>query len=79
MKRKKVLSQFPVNLPVDPQQLPRKQQQGMGPGGTCVCPKCNHKLPHVTGIACASIQCPNCNSSFMIRDIITDVVSRVVE
>ena len=38
-----------------------------GPGGTCVCPKCGHKVPHDTAEPCMDMQCPNCGAG-MIRE-----------
>jgi len=35
--------------------------QGQGPEGYCVCPKCNYKIPHIKGIPCSTMKCPNCN------------------
>lgn len=38
-----------------------------GPGGNCVCPKCNHKEPHVAGERCLDKICPECGTK-MIRE-----------
>jgi hypothetical protein len=38
-----------------------------GPGGNCVCPKCNHKEPHVAGQRCLDTVCPECGTK-MIRE-----------
>jgi len=35
---------------------------GSGPGGYCVCPKCNTKVEHETGIPCYSMKCPKCGT-----------------
>jgi hypothetical protein len=40
---------------------------GSGPAGNCVCPKCGHKEPHVTGQRCVDQVCPNCGTK-MIRE-----------
>ncbi len=36
-------------------------EQGRGPGGECVCPKCGYRAAHQSGIPCSTIKCPNCN------------------
>jgi len=42
--------------------------KGIGrPGGTCVCPGCGHRVPHVRGVPCAGRQCPVCGAE-MKRD-----------
>ena len=33
-----------------------------GPGGSCVCPNCGHKVPHVVGQPCYQKQCPKCGT-----------------
>jgi len=33
-----------------------------GPGGFCLCPKCNHKEKHDRGVACYKKKCPKCGS-----------------
>lgn len=38
-----------------------KEAVGQGPGGYCVCPRCNYKIPHKRGIPCATLKCPKCN------------------
>jgi DNA-directed RNA polymerase subunit RPC12/RpoP len=40
--------------------------QGLGPGGSCVCPKCGHKISHQPGKPCFELTCPKCGSK-MIR------------
>jgi len=40
---------------------------GSGPAGNCVCPKCGHKEPHVTGQRCIDRACPKCGTK-MIRE-----------
>jgi hypothetical protein len=34
--------------------------QGRGPGGYCVCPRCNYRVEHQPGVPCSSLICPNC-------------------
>ncbi len=38
-----------------------------GPGGNCVCPKCNHKVPHIAGQPCSVRVCPECGTK-MVRE-----------
>jgi len=33
-----------------------------GPGGTCLCPECGYKKPHVAGQPCNMICCPKCGT-----------------
>lgn len=33
---------------------------GSGPGGSCVCPKCGRRVPHIAGQRCADQVCPEC-------------------
>ncbi len=35
--------------------------QRQGPGGYCVCPKCDYKAEHRVGTPCSSLRCPKCN------------------
>ena len=37
-----------------------KEARGMGPGGYCVCPRCNYRVEHKRGVPCASLKCPKC-------------------
>lgn len=37
-----------------------------GPGGACVCPNCQHKLPHQAGVPCSQVKCPKCGT-LMVR------------
>jgi cation diffusion facilitator family transporter len=34
--------------------------EGKGPGGKCVCPKCNYEITHQHGVPCSTLQCPKC-------------------
>ena len=38
-----------------------------GPGGSCVCPKCDYKQPHIPGNPCSQETCPKCGTK-MIRE-----------
>ncbi len=35
---------------------------GLGPSGTCVCPKCGYEMPHQRGIPCYQQKCPKCGT-----------------
>ncbi|MDY1590704.1 MAG: hypothetical protein RBS85_00850 [Methanofastidiosum sp.] len=41
---------------------------GRGPGGTCICTKCDYKESHGRGIPCLDKKCPKCGAT-MIRGI----------
>jgi hypothetical protein len=41
--------------------------RALGPGGSCVCPSCGHRIPHQTGVPCYEVRCPKCGST-MTRD-----------
>ena len=34
-----------------------------GPGGSCICPNCGHKVPHVAGQPCNQKTCPKCGAT----------------
>lgn len=34
-----------------------------GPGGSCVCPNCGGKTPHVPGCPCNQTTCPQCGTA----------------
>ena len=42
-------------------------RHGLGPGGTCLCPKCGARLPHRRGVRCEEERCPQC-SARMLRE-----------
>lgn len=42
-------------------------QAGAGPGGDCICPVCQTKLPHQQGTPCYDMICPNCGKT-MVRE-----------
>lgn len=33
-----------------------------GPGGSCVCPNCDHQVPHAASQPCNAIACPKCGA-----------------
>jgi NAD-dependent SIR2 family protein deacetylase len=39
----------------------------MGAGGFCICPKCEEKIPHRSGIPCQEERCPDCGAK-MLRE-----------
>lgn len=41
--------------------------QGLGSGGSCVCPKCGAKAEHQVGAPCYDIKCPKCGTN-MVRE-----------
>jgi hypothetical protein len=44
-----------------------ERRHEMGPGGHCVCPKCNNETPHVRGTPCQQERCPQCGTK-MLRE-----------
>jgi hypothetical protein len=34
-----------------------------GPGGYCICPNCEHRLPHQVGQPCYERKCPRCGTT----------------
>jgi len=39
-----------------------------GPGGTCICPKCKHEVPHQVGVPCYQMKCPKCGTPMVRGD-----------
>jgi transcription initiation factor IIE alpha subunit len=37
----------------------------MGPGGYCICPKCETRLPHQEGVRCQDARCPQCGAKLL--------------
>ena len=35
---------------------------GLGPGGDCYCPNCQHREPHQRGVPCYNRKCPKCGT-----------------
>jgi len=40
---------------------------GMGPTGSCICPRCDAKIPHRRGTPCQEESCPSCGAK-MLRE-----------
>ncbi len=40
--------------------------QGLGPGGSLICPKCQTTVTHQRGVACNTVPCPSCGT-WMVR------------
>ena len=34
-----------------------------GPGGSCKCPSCGHKIKHTLGTPCFNKKCPKCGTT----------------
>ncbi len=42
-----------------------QNRHNMGGGGNCICPKCDYKVAHKSGIPCQDERCPNCNAKLL--------------
>ena len=40
----------------------RMSGKALGPGGDCICTKCETKAPHPRGIPCYEMNCPKCGA-----------------
>ena len=47
--------------------MSEERRHEMGPGGECVCPKCEEKVPHRRGVPCEEERCPKCGAK-MLRE-----------
>lgn len=43
------------------------RQQGLGPTGFCICPRCEQRIEHQSGVRCQQMQCPQCGCK-MLRE-----------
>jgi hypothetical protein len=37
----------------------------LGPGGSCICPKCETTVPHRDGVRCQDERCPHCGAKML--------------
>ena len=42
----------------------------IGPGGVCKCSKCGAEMPHIAGIPCTEVQCPECGSLMLRKGVL---------
>jgi len=45
----------------------KERRHDMGEGGFCICPKCDEKITHSSGIPCDEERCPKCGAK-MLRE-----------
>jgi transcription initiation factor IIE alpha subunit len=45
----------------------RERLHEMGPGGGCICPKCETRVPHREAVRCQDEPCPKCGAK-MLRE-----------
>lgn len=45
--------------------MPRNPRHEMGAGGYCICPRCNHRTEHRSGVPCQDESCPNCGARLL--------------
>ncbi len=48
--------------------MAHKRKHDMQSGGFCVCPKCNTKVAHQSGVPCIETRCPSCNAVMLRED-----------
>jgi len=48
--------------------MPDNRRHDMGPGGNCICPKCNKEVPHQKGTPCMELRCPACGAKMLRED-----------
>jgi Zn-finger nucleic acid-binding protein len=47
--------------------MSEERRHEMGPGGHCICPKCEARIAHRRGIPCEEEHCPKCGAK-MLRE-----------
>jgi len=47
--------------------MAHERKHKMKSGGYCICPKCETKVPHQSGVPCIETRCPACNAK-MLRE-----------
>lgn len=52
----------PVGFRRGPMGMGRGQRGPLGTGGMCICPQCEHAVPHVRGQPCNTRKCPQCGA-----------------
>jgi len=43
----------------------RTREHRMGPGGECICPKCETRIAHQDGMRCQEERCPACGARML--------------
>ncbi len=43
-----------------------------GPGGYCICTKCGTKVPHQSGVKCATLKCPDCGHTMIREELLNE-------
>jgi len=49
-------------------QVVKSDEQGLGPGGKCVCTECGFEMEHATGMKCNEQKCPKCGAAMTRKD-----------
>ncbi len=47
--------------------MAHQRKHDMQSGGYCICPKCDTKVAHQSGVPCIETECPSCGSK-MLRE-----------
>ena len=47
--------------------MSEERRHEMGPGGQCICPKCEERIAHRRGVPCEEERCPKCGAK-MLRE-----------
>ncbi|MCK9448987.1 MAG: hypothetical protein M0Q41_08405 [Bacteroidales bacterium] len=50
-----------------------------GPGGFCICAKCNTKVPHKTGMKCTDSKCPECGHTMIREELLVEKRNKIRE